>query len=240
MVVDWDLYEQLLHHTYSQALYSDSQEHPVMVSEVVWNTRRHREKLAELLFEKFRVPAIYLCKDAVLTAFASGRSSALVVNAGAGGTSAVPVYDGFVINNGMRRSTLGGDFLTRKYQEYFARDKKLDVVPHYMIASKSPVEEGEPAKYVARQRPFQVHPSYHDYMVKVSTTTKKQKTKRRKKEKKKKETEEERRRRKKRKKKKKKEEEEETSKSVEEEGEKYFTKRLENHLKKRRLRNKGG
>lgn len=68
------------------------------------------------MFEKYNVPAYFLAKNAVLTAyvfflfyniflcygfsFANGRTSGLVVDSGATQTSAVPVYDGYCITNG--------------------------------------------------------------------------------------------------------------------------------------------
>lgn len=49
------------------------------------------------MFEKFEVPALFLAKNAVLSAFASGKANALVVEAGAGMTLATPVHDGYVL-----------------------------------------------------------------------------------------------------------------------------------------------
>ena len=53
------------------------------------------------MLEKYNAPAFYLCKNAVLVAFASGRSTALVLDSGAAQTTAVPVHDGYVIQHGM-------------------------------------------------------------------------------------------------------------------------------------------
>lgn len=50
--------------------------------------------MAELMFEKYKVPALYLGKNAALAAFANGRPTCLVVDSGATHTSAVPVHDG--------------------------------------------------------------------------------------------------------------------------------------------------
>ena len=33
-----------------------------------WNTKQKREKLTELMFETYKVPAFFLCKTAVLSA----------------------------------------------------------------------------------------------------------------------------------------------------------------------------
>lgn len=66
--------------------------HPVLFSEAAWNVRNNRERLTELMFEKYSVPAFFLVKNAVLAAFANGRATALVVDSGATHTSAVPVH----------------------------------------------------------------------------------------------------------------------------------------------------
>eukprot|EP00061_Rhincodon_typus_P008667 g31484.t1 len=71
-----------------------------------WNTRAKREKLTELMFEHYNIPAFFLCKTAVLTAypsdslklgFANGRSTGLVLDSGATHTTAIPVHDGYVL-----------------------------------------------------------------------------------------------------------------------------------------------
>lgn len=61
---------------------SESQLHPVLISEASWNTRAKREKLTELIFEKYNVPAFFLIKNAVLSAFANGRATAVIVDSG--------------------------------------------------------------------------------------------------------------------------------------------------------------
>ncbi|KAF8391957.1 hypothetical protein HHK36_022297 [Tetracentron sinense] len=45
----------------------------------IWN---HAFRTAELMFEKYKVPALFLAKNAVLTSFASGRATSLVVDRG--------------------------------------------------------------------------------------------------------------------------------------------------------------
>ena len=66
-------------------------------------------QLAEIAFEKFSAPAFFLSKNAVLTAFASGRGTALVLDVGGGVTSATAVHDGYVLGRPLKRHNLGGD-----------------------------------------------------------------------------------------------------------------------------------
>ena len=75
-------------HLISHTIYSRDQlsanpsEHPLMLAEPSFNTKDIREKTIELLFEKFSPPALFLAKNAVLSSFAMGRQSSLVVDAG--------------------------------------------------------------------------------------------------------------------------------------------------------------
>ena len=87
------------------------------------------------MFEQYNAPAFFLCKNAVLSAFANGRSTGLVIDSGATHTSAVPVHDGFVLQQAIVRSPLAGDFLTRQCLEYFM-EADIEVVPSYLVAKK--------------------------------------------------------------------------------------------------------
>jgi len=119
MVEDWDMFEKLLDYTYDKCLQTDSKYHPVLFSETPFNTNFKREQLAELMFEKYNVPAIFIGKNAVLAAFSTGRSSALVVDSGASHTSVIPILDGYAITYASIKSPLGGDFITMQCKEYF-------------------------------------------------------------------------------------------------------------------------
>ncbi|KAG8536963.1 hypothetical protein GDO81_025329 [Engystomops pustulosus] len=105
------------------------------MSEAPWNARAKREKLTELMFEHYNIPAFFLCKTAVLTAFANGRSTGLVLDSGATHTTALPVHDGYVLQQGIVKSPLAGDFITMQCRELF-QEMGVEIVPPYMISSK--------------------------------------------------------------------------------------------------------
>jgi len=58
------------------------------------NIRDNRIKTTELVFEKFEVPSFDIIKSAVLSSFAAGRSTSVVVDSGETATFAVPVNEG--------------------------------------------------------------------------------------------------------------------------------------------------
>ena len=165
MIDNWELFEQALDHLYTYSVQSQSSYHPVVMSEAAWNTRSNREKLTEIMFEKYSIPAFFLVKSPVLAAFAHGRTSGIVLDSGAELTSAVPVHEGYVLKNAIIRSPLAGDFISRQCRDYF-KSIGIDVVPLYSVSSKEPVSEGSNPIWKRKPNTDKVTASYHDFMVK--------------------------------------------------------------------------
>lgn len=165
MIEDWDMFEKVLDHIYGKHVRSESHLHPVLMSEAPWNVRAKREKLTELMFEKYNIPAFFLVKNAVLAAFANGRSTGVVVDSGASQTSAVPVHDGYVLTQAIVKSPLAGDFITMQCRQYF-EENKLEIIPTYMIGGKETVKESEPAKWTKKSPLPEVTKSWHNFKTK--------------------------------------------------------------------------
>ncbi|KAK7543580.1 actin-like protein-like protein 6A [Phyllosticta citricarpa] len=123
---------------------------PLLMSEPGWVTQKHREKCIEVAMEEWGAPAFYVQKTGVLAAFASGKPSALVVDVGAATTSVTPVVDGLVIKKGVMKSPLAGNFVSQQLRLIF-KQSQVPLTPHYMVASKTPVEAGAPAQAVYKK-----------------------------------------------------------------------------------------
>jgi len=162
LIEDWDTLEALWDYIFSEGLMIDPSEHPLFVSECSWNTRNIREKLTELAFEKYQVQAFYVAKDAVLSAFSSGRSTGLILDSGGGTTSAVPVSDGYVLKKGIIKQNFGGDFLSQQAEALIESMYNIKITPRYKIKKKNPVDAGEPPKIVEYDRPNTTQ-SFHQY-----------------------------------------------------------------------------
>ncbi|CAG7734518.1 unnamed protein product [Allacma fusca] len=165
-VDDWDMFEKVVEYVYKHSLHAESEFHPLLMSEPPWNPRNKREKLTEIFFEKYQVPAFFLAKTAVLAAFANGRSTGVVVDSGATHTSAIPVHDGYVLSQGIVKSPLGGDFITSQCKNYLD-ENGIEIIPPYMIAGKEQVWENDKAKYTKKSNLPDVTKSWHNYMVKT-------------------------------------------------------------------------
>ena len=71
LVYDFSAISPIISNVINKTLATNPEDHPVLVTEPAWNTAANRERMAEIMFEEFRVPAFYIANNAVLSASAS-------------------------------------------------------------------------------------------------------------------------------------------------------------------------
>ena len=113
----WDGMERLWDYAYSKScLNAKQEEHPLLITEVPLNPRKNRETMAEILFESKYTPALYFTPPSILSLYASGRTTGVVIDVGEGVTHAVPVYEGFALPHSITRSDVAGRQVTQQLQ----------------------------------------------------------------------------------------------------------------------------
>mmetsp|Transcript_28909 Transcript_28909/g.49388 ORF Transcript_28909/g.49388 Transcript_28909/m.49388 type:complete len:369 (-) Transcript_28909:75-1181(-) len=115
-VTRWDDLELLWDHTF-ELLDAEPEAHPILLTEPPLNPRKNRERMMEIMFEKYKVPACHISIQAVLALYASGRTTGIVLDCGDGVSHCVPVYEGYSIPHAVQRLDLAGRDLT----EYMSR-----------------------------------------------------------------------------------------------------------------------
>ncbi|PKI83928.1 centractin- actin- protein of the dynactin complex [Malassezia vespertilionis] len=108
IVNDWADMERIWSYVYTDGLKTQSEEHPVLLTEAPLNPRTNRDTAAQIFFETFNVPAMYISIQAVLSLYSSGRTTGVVLDSGDGVTHAVPVYEGFALPHAIRRVDVAG------------------------------------------------------------------------------------------------------------------------------------
>ena len=126
VIKDWDSMERIWSEGFCSNLQVTHGDSPVLLTEPILNPKKNREKMTEVMFETFNVPAFYLANQAVLSAYGNGRVTGLVLDSGVDKTDTVPIYEGYAIPHAAIRLDIGGSHLT-DYLDKMLRKRGLSL-----------------------------------------------------------------------------------------------------------------
>mmetsp|Transcript_13433 Transcript_13433/g.22419 ORF Transcript_13433/g.22419 Transcript_13433/m.22419 type:complete len:389 (+) Transcript_13433:91-1257(+) len=126
IVQNWSDMEKLWSYIYSRDnLNVVSEDHSVLLTEAPLNPFSNREKSAEIFFEVLHVPALFCSIQAILSLYASGRTTGIVLDSGDGVTHVVPVYEGFALPHAIKRMDVAGRNITNYLQLLLRRSGRV-------------------------------------------------------------------------------------------------------------------
>ncbi|CAA7265160.1 unnamed protein product [Cyclocybe aegerita] len=113
IVKNWEDMKHLWDYTFDEKLKINPQGRKVLLTEPPMNPRVNRERMCQVMFEEYGFQGVYVAIQAVLTLYAQGLTTGVVVDSGDGVTHIVPVYDGFAMPHLTRRLDIAGRDVTR-------------------------------------------------------------------------------------------------------------------------------
>jgi actin-related protein len=138
VVTDWDAMEKLWDYTFTNELHvsPEASNMPVLLTDAPLNPKVNRERMAQIMFENFKVSGFYIATQAVLSLYASGRTRGIVVESGADVTHAVPIFEGYALPHAILRLDMGGkdvsEYLRKKLAtkgpQYVFSHNQMDIV----------------------------------------------------------------------------------------------------------------
>jgi actin len=118
VVNNWDDMEQIFYHTFYYELKTVPEENPVFVAISPQSSNADKEKMTEILFEKFPTHFAFLENQAKLALIGIGKNTGVVLDSGHGTTHAVPIHEGKVIHDAIQRIELGGKDLSEQFMKH--------------------------------------------------------------------------------------------------------------------------
>ncbi|OQS04115.1 actin [Thraustotheca clavata] len=113
IVKNWDDMEKLWDYTFHERLGVNTNDMKIMLTEPPLNPKQNREKLTEVMFEKYNFQGTHIAVQAMLTLYAQGLLTGVVIDSGDGVSHVVPVYEGFVPQHLIRRLDVAGRHITQ-------------------------------------------------------------------------------------------------------------------------------
>ena len=126
IIKDWEDMEIIWHHMLYNELRVAPDDHNIILTDLPLNTEENRGKMAQIMFEKFNVPGLYISMTSVLSIYDAGRTSGMAVDSGEIITNFVPVYEGFAFPSAIVKSETGGQILTN-YLISLLTEKKYNI-----------------------------------------------------------------------------------------------------------------
>lgn len=149
-VENWEHMEKFWEASICRYLRCDPEDHYFLLTEPPLNPPENREYTAEIMFESFNAPGMYIGVQAVLALAASIASkkqsqyaSALtgtVIDIGDGVTHVIPVSDGYVLGSSIKSVPLAGRDLTT-FVQYLMRERGERVPPEDAMEVARKVKE---------------------------------------------------------------------------------------------------
>ncbi|THD28881.1 Actin protein 3B [Fasciola hepatica] len=148
IIEDWDLMQRFMEQVIYKVLRAEPEDHYFLLTEPPLNTPENREYTAEIMFETFNVPGLYIAVQAVLALAAPWSTcpkeervlTGTVVDSGDGVTHVIPVVDGYVVGSCIKHIPIAGRDITT-FIQYLLRERETNIPPEMSMEVAKQIKE---------------------------------------------------------------------------------------------------
>ncbi|KAN0047389.1 hypothetical protein ACTA71_001771 [Dictyostelium dimigraforme] len=146
-IENWTHMEQYWEHCVFKYLRCEPEDHYFLLTEPPLNAPENREFTAEIMFETFNVPGLYIAVQAVLALAASWTSknaektlTGTVIDSGDGVTHVIPISEGYVIGSSIKHIPIAGRDIS-SYVQQIMREREPNIPPAESLEIAKRVKE---------------------------------------------------------------------------------------------------
>lgn len=120
IITNWDDMERIWESIFTNELNVNPEEHSILLSEAPLNSNKNRETMAQIMFEDFNIPALYVENQALLAACYFGKTTAVILDSGDSVTNCIPIVESVPISNALNNLNFAGRELTKYMSKILA------------------------------------------------------------------------------------------------------------------------
>lgn len=112
IIKDFDSMEKIWEHTFKNELRVPSDDKNILLSDTPIAPKINREKITQLMFEKFNVNGLFMSIQALLSMYSAGKTTGLILDSGYDVTCSVPIIEGYNFPYTITNVNCGGKIIT--------------------------------------------------------------------------------------------------------------------------------
>lgn len=103
---------KLWEHIFESELNLEPKNMHVLMTDSPLNSKENKQKMAEIMFEQFKVESLAIINTSVLSLFSTGKTTGIVVEVGEGISYSVPVFEGYSLPHAIHKLEISGEDIT--------------------------------------------------------------------------------------------------------------------------------
>ena len=130
IIKDFDKMEKIWEYVFDNELHVKPEEKMVLMSDAPMAPKINREKICQIMFEKFNIQGLFICIRPLLSLYCTGKTNAIILESGEDLTQCVPIIEGYFYPFTISKCNYGGNILTDYFSKYL---KENNINPSHNI-----------------------------------------------------------------------------------------------------------